>query len=325
MRDLTAGITCSSQHVAQVAGCLRNSPQRSKQRPVCMLTKEAETQCDMEVPFFMRFAISRRHLQLVMPPRYWAAFFLVFIAACASGPPKLPYPAFVQSDELDDMFLASLPGVRAKQFSGDPQTRRTSNRIDLPPGWEGTTGGAPGKLLEILVLSGDLEVADITLGLGGYLQIPPGTFGFNLHTSNGARILYFLDDVDPLAMIKSPVILDSRLVGWQATDTDGVDIKELRDDPGNGARTWLLRIEPGAIIPWQSSSVIREGYLIEGQYQHSECVGGEVHTWIYTPGGYFYRPGDAINGGPEAKAITETVWIFRERTAGSERTEESCL
>ena len=272
----------------------------------------------------MRFVIGRLHLQLAMPPRYWAAFLVVFVAACASGPPKLPYPAFIQSDELEDIFLASLPGVRAKQFSGDPQTRRTSNRVDLPPGWEGTTGGTPGKLLEILVLAGDLEVADVSLALGGYLQIPPGTFGFNLKTSNGAQILYFLDDVDPLAMIQSPVILDSSLVGWQATDSDGVDIKELRNDPGNGARTWLLRIKPGAMMPWRSSSVTREGYLIEGQFQDSECVGGKAHTWIYTPGGYFYRPGDAINGGPEAMAITDSVWLLRETRASSRTTVDAC-
>jgi len=278
----------------------------------------------MEVSFSVRFVTGRLHLQLGLPPRFWAAFFVVFVAGCASGPPKLPYPAFIQSDDLNDIFLASLPGVRAKQFSGDPQTRRTSNRINLPPGWHGTTGGTPGKLLEILVLSGDLDVADVSLGLGGYIHMPPGTLGFNLETSNGAQILYFLDDVDPLAMIKSPVILDSRLVGWETTDIDGMDIKELRDDPGNGARTWLLRIEPRAKIPWQSSSVIREGYLIEGQFQNSECFGGEVHTAIYTPGGYFYRPGDVISGGPDAKAITDTVWLLRERQVSSRQTVESC-
>ena len=58
-----------------------------------------------------------------------------------------------------------MPGVYAKQFAGNPQTRRTSNRIDLPPGWQGTTGGAPGKALEIFVLTGDLEVGDIRLGV----------------------------------------------------------------------------------------------------------------------------------------------------------------
>ena len=259
-----------------------------------------------------------------MPPRFWAAFFVLTVAACASGPPKLPYPAFVQSDELPDVFLASLPGVRAKQFSGDSQTRRSSNRIDLPPDWQGTTGGAPGKLLEIYVLSGKLEVGDIELGPGGYAQVPPGSLGFNIKTSAGARILYFLDDVDPLAMIRAPVILDSGLLDWVPTPTTGVALKMLRDDPGNGARTWLLRISPGAQIPWRSSSVVREGYLVSGQYQDSECVAGEAHTFVYTPGGYFYRPPDTFNGGPESKAITESVWVLRERSAGLEKTTDSC-
>jgi len=74
------------------------------------------------------------------------------LAGCASGPPTLPYPAFIQVDELEDIFMASLPGVRAKQLSGDPQTRRTSNRVDLPKDWRGTSGGSPGRSLEIFVL-----------------------------------------------------------------------------------------------------------------------------------------------------------------------------
>ena len=272
----------------------------------------------------MRFVTRRLHLLLAMPPRFWAAFFVLFASACASGPPQLPYPAFIQADELQDIFLATMPGVRAKQFAGDPQTRRTSNRIDLPPGWEGTTGGAPGKSLEIVVLTGELLIVDITLGPGGYAHIPPGTFGFNLYASDGAQILYFLDDVDPMAMIRAPIILDTQLIDWQATDIDGVSSKELRSDPGNGARTWLMKVEPGAVIPWQSSSTIREGYLTSGQYQDSECVNGEVHTWIYNKGGYFYRPGKALSGGPEAMAITESVWVLRERTAASEITRDTC-
>ena len=85
-----------------------------------------------------------------------------------------------------------------------------------------------------------------------------------------------------------------------------------------------MRISPGATIPWQTSSVIREGYLASGEYQHSECVAGEIRTWTYLPGGYFLRPPGAINGGPEAKAITESVWVLRERSAGAERTVEMC-
>ncbi|NIL95506.1 MAG: DUF4437 domain-containing protein [Woeseiaceae bacterium] len=236
----------------------------------------------------------------------------------------MPYPAFLQADELENAYLASVPGTIAKQFSGDPQTRRTTNRIDLPAGWEGTTGGAPGMLLEIVVLNGDVTVGDVKLGPGGYAHIPPGTFAYNITTSDGAQILYYRDIVDPLAMIQTPVILDARLIDWQPTDYAGVTIKELRSDPGNGARTWLMRISPGASIPWQSSSVVREGYLASGEYQHSECVVGEVRTWIYTPGGYFLRPPGAVNGGPESKAITESVWVLRERSAGVDRKAETC-
>lgn len=285
---------------------------------------DTKNYCTTEDAFLVRSVASRLHLLLAMPPSFWAAFFAVVIAGCASGPPKMPYPAFLQADQLQDVFIASLPGVRAKQFSGDPQTRRTTNRVDLPPGWQGTTGAAPGKLLEIVVLHGELTVGDVKLGPGGYAHIPPGSFGFNLKTGDGAQILWYLDDVDPLAMIRSPIILDSRLVDWQPTGIVGVTIKELRNDPGNGARTWLQRIEPGAAIPWQASSVIREGFLMSGQYRHSECVVGEVRTWTYTPGGYFYRAPDALNGGPESGALTESVWVLRERSAGLVTTAEAC-
>jgi len=253
------------------------------------------------------------------------ALFMVLLSACAGGPPALPYPAFVQVDELQDIFMASLPGIRAKQLAGDPQTRRTSNRIDLPSEWSGTTGGSPGRSLEIFVIAGQMTIADIELGRGGYAYLPAGSLGFNLRSADGARILYFLNDVDPEAVIRSPIIINAGLLQWIATATMGVFTKELRLDPGNGSKTWLLKIEPGNRLPWQTSTVIREGYLIDGSYQHSECVAGQVHTWQYAPGGYFYRPPNTINGGPEAIALTESVWLLREVTGGTERQVPACI
>ena len=102
-------------------------------------------------------------------------FCALLVGGCAGVAPELSYPAFVQTDELEDVFIASLPGARAKQLAGDPMTRRTSNRIDLPPGWSGTTGGSPGKALEIFVLSGTLNLADVDLVQGGYVFVPPGS------------------------------------------------------------------------------------------------------------------------------------------------------
>jgi hypothetical protein len=251
--------------------------------------------------------------------------FLLMLSACSSGPPQLPYPAFIQVSELEDIFMASLPGIRAKQLAGDPQTRRTSNRIDLPPEWSGTTGGSPGRSLEIFVIAGKMTIADIALGRGGYAFLPAGSLGFNLRSTDGARILYFLNDVDPDAVIRSPLIINASLLQWAATSTMGVLRKELRMDPGNGSKTWLLKIEPETTLPWQTSSVLREGYLVDGSYQHSECVAGQVHTAQYTPGGYFYRPANTINGGPEAKALTEAVWFLREVQGGVEQVVPGCV
>ena len=235
-----------------------------------------------------------------------------FVFGCASGPAPPTYPAFVVSDELPDIFMAALPGVRAKQFSIDARSRATSKRVDLPADWSGTTGGSPGKALEIFVLSGKLKLADLILPLGGYAYIPPGSLGFNMEAIDSTTILYFIADSDADAFIQTPLILDSNLVEWEETDFIGVFRKELRYDPGSGARAWLTRVEPGAQIPWQSSSMPREGYLVSGQFQDSECVDGEPYTNTYLPGGYFNRPSDSVNGGPEATAISESIWFLRE-------------
>ena len=269
------------------------------------------------------------HLLLAMPPRLSGRLFYSLVAAlalggCAASAPKLPYPAFVQTDELEDVFLAGLPGTRAKQLAGDAQMRTTSNRVDLPPSWKGTSGGSPGKSLEIFVISGSLTIADIDLVPGGYAYIPPGSLGFNLRTNDGARILYFVDDEDPLAVIRSPIIIDSNLLGWAATERDGIANRELRNDPGSGARTWMLKIAPGASIPWEASTALREGFLVSGSYRHSECYMGEVHTWQYLPGGYFLRPGSTLNGGREAGATATSVWLLREKVASKASIHGSC-
>jgi quercetin dioxygenase-like cupin family protein len=246
------------------------------------------------------------------------------LTGCASGPPKLPYPAFVQADELGDVFLASLPGTRAKQLAGDPMTRRTSNRIDLPSSWQGTSGGAPGRSMEIFVLDGVLLMADIELTRGGYAFLPAGSLGFNMRTEEGARILYFVNDVDPESIIRSPIIINADLLEWEPTAWSGISTKELRKDPGNGATTWLLRIEAGADVPWESSSAVREGYLVSGTYQHGECFLGEAQAGGYTAGGYFFRPANTVNGGPLSGGETDAIWFLRETNDGKHEMKDGC-
>ena len=246
------------------------------------------------------------------------------LTACTTTPPKVPYPAFVEVDELTDVFMASLPGIRAKQLAGDPKTRRTSNRVDLPTDWKGTSGGSPGRSTEMFVLAGSVTIADIELPPGGYIFLPAGSLGFNIEAEEGARILYFVNEPDPESIIRSPIIIDANLLPWEPTAMSGVSIKELRRDPGNGAVTWLRRIEAGVSLPWQSSSVLREGYLMSGQFQESECVFGKILTWSYTEGGYFYRPAGAVHGGPESGGNIDAVWFLRETEGGTDDTEPGC-
>jgi hypothetical protein len=253
------------------------------------------------------------------------AIALLLLGACASGPAKAPYPVFMQVDELEDVFLASLPGVRAKQLAGDSQTRRTSNRIDLPPDWQGTSGGVPGRSMEIFVLAGSLMLADIELQPGGYAFLPAGSLGFNMTARNGARILYFVNDVDPESVIRSPIIINTELIDWQPTGTPGISTRELRRDPGNGSMTWLLRVEAGVSPPWESSTAPREGYLVSGNYRHSECLDGEVLTGQYSPGGYFQRPAGVINGGPPSGGPTGAVWFLREPQGGTHEIQGGCV
>lgn len=239
----------------------------------------------------------------------------VILAGCAASRPDLPYPVFVQADELPDVFMASMPGVRAKQFAGNPRTRRSSNRIVFPANWQGATGASPGKSLELYVVYGDLSIGNLKLSPGGYAWFPAGYSGANLSSQFGAEVLYFLDDANPATQIQSPIIYSAEATNWQplsdrAADA-GLQVKELRRDPGSGARAWLLRVEPRASIPWQMRRRILEGYLLSGRYRGSECHAGEAVTGEYVEGGYFFRPAEVVHGGPQEKALETSTWFMR--------------
>ncbi|MGI9263077.1 MAG: DUF4437 domain-containing protein [Woeseiaceae bacterium] len=236
--------------------------------------------------------------------------FLLVLGACASRPLAPPYPSYIDVNELPDAFIAGLPGVRAKQLSVDPRTQRASYRVQLPADWSFTTGASPGQSVEIFVLAGEVSLGEFALKSGGYAYLPPGHTGSQMESSNGALMLYFLDDSDDAAMIQTPLITSSELIDWQAEDI-GVSVKELRRDPGSGARSWLRRIESQAILPLQKSNQNVEGYLVSGSIMYSECSEGMSGTDQYLPGGYFHRPPGATHAGPETTTESNAVWYLR--------------
>lgn len=245
-----------------------------------------------------------------MSNRARVAMTMIALAGCAASPPPLPYPAFIAVDELPAAFVAGLPGVRAKLLASDPRTQRTSYRIELPADWSFTTGASPAHSVEIFVLAGAVRLGEFILTEGGYAYLPPGMTGMPMASDSGALLLYFVDEADAAAVIGTPLITSSEVLKWQQDDI-GIFTKELRADPGSGARTWLLRIAPEAILDWQRSSRLLEGYLIEGAISYSECSAGERVTADYLPGGYFHRPPGAVHGGPDTRTTAGATWILR--------------
>lgn len=252
----------------------------------------------------------------------------LLLGACAGGARDVPYPALIQADQLDYVFLAELPGIRAKRLSGDIRTGRFSALLYLPESWRWNTGAAPGKSVEIYVLAGEITLADLTLKPGNHAYLPPGSTGLPLATSEGAEILYFLDDASPNAVIQTPLFMSREVVPWRPADDtvlgSGLMDKELREDPGSGARTWLMQVPPGASLPWQQSSVTLEGFLLSGEHRHSECVGGRTVTGAYARGGYFRRPSGAVHGGPATGSQTGAVWLLRRAADGTTQAVSRC-
>ena len=242
----------------------------------------------------------------------------LFLAACASRPVPPPYPAHIAVDELPDAFVATLPGVRAKQLSIDPRTQRVSYRLAVPPDWSFTTGGSPIHSVEIYVLAGAIQIGEFVLTPGGYFFAPPGMPGVEMSSDTGAAMLYFLDEANDRSAIQTPIISSSEIMEWQSRDV-GVRVKELRRDPGSGARTWLMHIDANAVLPYQHSSQNVEGYLLAGSIRYSECSQGIAVTEEYFPGGYFHRPPGAVHAGPDTQTVTGATWYLR--TLGEESVE----
>lgn len=259
----------------------------------------------------------RCHLSHSLAARYSGGFFLglllILLSGCAGSQPQAPYPAFMNASEAPEVFLAELPGVRARRLAVNADQRTGHYLVDLPVAWTGSSSASPGKALEIFVLAGQLSVgSDLVLGPSGYAYLPPGGLGANLRAYDGARILYRLSDPHPDAVIQTPILLDSNLLAWQPTELTGEFIKELRFDPGSQQKTWLRRIVPGTTLPWRSSLSATESILVSGDMDYAECVNGEVQLGPYLPGGYIRRPADVAHGGPGVVVRQESVWLQHE-------------
>ena len=69
---------------------------------------------------------------------------------------------------------------------------------------------------------------------------------------------------------------------WQETPFPGIFKKVLLEDPATGLATLLMRMEPGARLPFHEHTRIEQTYVLEGSLQDEA---GEVSA-----GNYVWRP-----------------------------------
>ncbi|WP_405237961.1 DUF4437 domain-containing protein [Lentisalinibacter orientalis] len=240
-------------------------------------------------------------------------------AGCASQEPPPPtFIGFIQAQTAPVEPWSPYPGVTARRLSADEFTGRSAIHLSVPLGWRwtGMVNGAFTR--EWLVLEGRVQAGERQLQGGDLLYVPPGAQPPSITAVRPAKMLVFTDPADPASGLGQIFVASARSLPWRpgtvARDAGvplDLSVKDLKNDPGTGARTWLVKIGPGVEVPWESHSVVEEGYLLEGDYRLSECLPEGRKDGDYLPGGYFWRPANWIHSGPDSGTDGGAVWLMR--------------
>lgn len=200
--------------------------------------------------------------------------------------------------------------------------------VEAPSGWSAQDNIAFDQALEIIMLDGLLQFADSDLGKGDYLRLPAGKVIPAPASETGAKFLIFFEDGNPQMKIAENAQASSRGDWLLVRDADSpwvagtvmeeagrddvpLKIKHYKNDPKTGARTYLVAVSPGVVIPWEVHTIAEEAYIVEGDYTLSECLPSGVQTGDYDQGGYFYRPAGIAHNGPASGTKTGVVMLIR--------------
>lgn len=185
--------------------------------------------------------------------------------------------------------------LRAKILSRDPVSGACSLILDLPAGFH-ARGTPEQRPLELYVLDGDCRVADESLRLDAYAELPAGGARIGIATEQGAVLLAFLGDRPAPrtdAPPPQPRILDTHDMVWTRQDIDpsvqflNLSHKVLRHDPASGEKTLLL--SSGAQTHPRNW---REAQLLHHCAEEMYLLGGDIigERGVMYEGAYFWRP-----------------------------------
>lgn len=97
------------------------------------------------------------------------------------------------------------------------------------------------------------------------------------------------------------LVTRTRDADWQETGTEGFLIKPLFEHAQSGQRTWLMKVEPGALAPPHAHDEVEQIYVIEGTFYDQENT--------YGAGDFAIRaPGEMHTGGSKDGAIVLLVY-----------------
>jgi len=80
--------------------------------------------------------------------------------------------------------------------------------------------------------------------------------------------------------------LESRALTWQATDDAGFWIKPLFEDAASGARTLLMRMDPGAQVGTRSHDELEEILVLSGEFSDHERTHKQGDYCVRAPGAF---------------------------------------
>lgn len=233
---------------------------------------------------------------------------------------------FLHSSDVEPRPDRRAWNLPARILRDDPRTG-VAMEVEVAGGWSRNALTGYDRALEIIVLEGDIAFSGTGLAKGDYLRIPAGEVHRFISSECGARLLLFFEDGqpgrdDPMKAVvdtgKWQIVRDADApwVGGTAMAEAGredvpLQIKHYKQHPETGARTYLVRVQPGVEIPWEVHDVAEEVYMIAGEYRLAECLPGGKAVGTYRQGGYFYRPPGIAHNGPDSGAITETIMLIR--------------
>ncbi len=220
------------------------------------------------------------------------------------------------------------PGVQVKLLSEDAESGRLAVYAQFPAGFKLVLPQRATQSIDLVMLAGELEFGESSLGKYDFAFLPPGFEPPRLASHKGAEALVFFDPpVDDPALVDrqrergsyvtefDPQKWQTAMLAKSAGATADLKIMHLKQDPDTSARSWYVKLDGTMTVPWEVHSMAEEGFLMEGSYVLAECLPGRTVIGEYRQGGYFWRPGGIPHSGPDSGPRENVIWLQRSPVA----------